>query len=169
MIRTLDEMTVMADGLVAYARGAGEAEEARAVDLGPMLARLCEERGARCDAREAVRVTGRPVALGRAIGNVVDNAIRYGGAARVFLTRDHDHAVVTVEDDGPGVPPDRLAAMFEPFVRGDDSRSADTGGAGLGLAIARTIVAAHGGTILLENRAEGGLRAVVRLPVQGKA
>ncbi|WP_281825536.1 ATP-binding protein [Jannaschia rubra] len=164
MIRTLDEMTVMADGLVAYARGARDAETTRDIDLADLLRRLCGERGAEFDGTEAVAVTGRPVALRRAFGNLVDNAVRYGGSARVHLSRDGPDAVVTVEDDGPGIPPERLAAVLEPFVRGDDSRSAQTGGAGLGLSIAQTIVAAHGGAITLENGAEGGLRATVRLP-----
>lgn len=77
--------------------------------------------------------------------------------------------MVTVEDDGPSIPPERLESMFEPVVRGEDSRNADTGGAGLGLAIARNIVPAHGGTIVLENHAEGGLRPIIRLPVSGQA
>ncbi len=164
MIRTLEEMTVMADGLVAYARGTAEAEPVQDVDLAALLARLCEDRGAPLAVDAPAIVRGRPVALGRAIGNLVDNALRYGGAARVLLSRAASEAVVTVEDNGPGIPEDRLAAVFEPFVRGEDSRSADIGGAGLGLSIARGIVAAHGGDVALENRAEGGLRATVRLP-----
>lgn len=164
MVRTLDEMTVMANGLVAYARGAGEAEAVEHFDLARLLARLCEERGADLKAEAAVAVMARPVALERAVGNLIDNAIRYGGGCRVRLSRDFDAAIITVEDDGPGIPPERLADMFEPFVRGDDSRSVETGGAGLGLSIARAIVTAHGGVIVLENRAEHGLRATIRLP-----
>jgi signal transduction histidine kinase len=113
-------------------------------------------------------VMALPVGLGRAVGNLIDNAIRYGGAAWVRLSRDIGEAIITVEDDGPGIPPGRLAEVFEPFVRGEDSRSAETGGAGLGLSIAHSIVAAHGGAIVLENRAGRGLRAIVRLPVANK-
>ncbi len=164
MIRTLDEMTVMADGLVAFARGVAEAEPAQDVDLADLLERLCRDRGALLAVDAPAIVRGRPVALGRAIGNLVDNALRYGGAARVRLSSHAGETIVTVEDDGPGIPHDRLAAVFEPFVRGEDSRSTDTGGAGLGLSIARGVVAAHGGDVALENRAEGGLRATVRLP-----
>lgn len=164
MIRTLDEMTVMANGLVAYARGAEDAEKAQNVDLAHQLARLCGERGAGFQADASIEVTARPVALGRAFGNLIDNAIRYGGDARVRLSRDATGAVITVEDDGPGIPPERLTSVFEPFIRGDDSRSTETGGAGLGLSIARSIIAAHGGTIALENGGAGGLRAIVRLP-----
>ncbi|MEM7644376.1 MAG: ATP-binding protein [Pseudomonadota bacterium] len=169
MIRTLDEMTVMADGLVAYARGAGDGEALQDVDLGALLDRVCIERGASCDVRDAARVKGRPVALGRAIGNLVDNALHYGGTARATLTHGGSAVTVTIDDDGPGIPEDQLATIFDPFVRGDDSRSPETGGAGLGLAIARDIIAAHGGTVTLENRTKGGLRATVRLPMVEQA
>nr|WP_166433982.1 ATP-binding protein [Roseovarius spongiae] len=165
MIRTLDEMTVMADGLVTYARGAGDAERAQPVNLAGMLSRLCDERGVQFTRGDGATVSGRPVALGRAIGNIVDNAIRYGDGAHVALARDDASAIITIEDEGPGVAPDRLRAVFEPFVRGEDSRSTETGGAGLGLAIARNIVISHGGEISLENRASGGLRATILLPL----
>lgn len=165
MIRTLDEMTVMADGLVAYARGGGEAEPVQEVALAPLLRRLAGDRGAAFEAEAEPTVAGRPVALGRAVGNVLDNAIRYGGAARLRLTADETDAVIVIEDDGPGIPEENLDRMFEPFVRGDQSRNAETGGAGLGLAIARNIVLAHGGTITLANR-PGGLRVTLRLPLR---
>ncbi|MBN2906689.1 MAG: HAMP domain-containing protein [Rhodobacteraceae bacterium] len=164
MIRTLDEMTVMADGLVHYARGAGDGEEPVPLDLAALLDRLCDDRGATLTRAEAAQVQGRPVALGRALGNIIDNAIRYGGAARVRLDRARDGVEVTVEDDGPGIPQERLSDVLEPFVRGEDSRSEETGGAGLGLSIARNIIAAHGGELRLDNRPEGGLRVTVRLP-----
>ncbi len=167
MVRTLDEMTVMADGLVAYARGDAEVEETGPVDLAALLTHLCGERGAALDVAEGATVAGRPVALGRAVGNLIDNAIRYGGAARVRLSREGEAATVSVEDDGPGIAPERLDAMMEPFVRGEASRSAETGGAGLGLSIARQIARAHGGTLTLQNRPGGGLRAALRLPLAG--
>ncbi len=165
MIRTLEDMTVMVNGLVAYARGAGDGEDSEMLDLGALLSRLCDERGVSFLCRRNAYVTGRPVALGRAIGNVVDNARRFGTSAQVALLRDAEAAIITVEDDGPGIPPDRLDAMFEPFVRGDESRNQETGGAGLGLAIARNIIATHGGMITLENMPECGLRATIRLPL----
>lgn len=165
MIRTLDEMTVMADGLVSYAKEGQEAETSEPIELGSLLTRLCEERGATCDADLTVQVTGRRVGLGRAIGNLIDNAKRYGNDAIVTLAQDQQHAIITIDDTGPGIPPDRLDAMFQPFTRGDNSRSLDTGGAGLGLSIARTIIVAHGGRITLENLRKGGLRAEVILPL----
>jgi signal transduction histidine kinase len=169
MVRTLDEMTVMADGLVAYARGQGDAEEVVAVDLAALLGRLCAERGAGFVSTRPATVRGRPVALARAFGNLVDNALRYGSAARVRVDPVEDDAVVTVDDDGPGIPPERIEAMFEPFVRGEASRSLETGGVGLGLAIARAIIRAHGGDVTLANRDDGGLRARILLPLDRTA
>jgi signal transduction histidine kinase len=168
MIRTLDEMTVMADGLVSYAREGQDSEKMVPLNIGALLKPLCADRGAECNITSNIQVAGRRVGLGRAIGNLVDNALRYGDQAKVTLSRDKQHAIVTVEDNGPGIPPDRQNAMFQPFTRGDDSRSLETGGAGLGLSIARTIIIAHGGQVTLENRAEGGLRATVVLPLLGQ-
>ena len=165
MVRTLDEMTVMADGLVAFARGEGDGEERQAIDVSALLKTLCGDRGAEFAATDCPIVMGRPVALKRAIGNLIDNAIRYGNSARVGLSLKGHGAVIRIEDDGPGIPEDRLDSMFEPFVRGDDSRSLETGGAGLGLSIARTIIRSHGGSIVLTNRIGKGLRATVLIPV----
>lgn len=165
MIRTLDEMSVMADGLVSYAKDGQDAEKMAPLDLGLLLKQLCADRGAKCEAAPGVQVVGRRVGLGRGIGNLIDNALRYGNQATVTLSQDKQNATVTIEDNGPGIPTDSLDAMFQPFTRGDDSRSLDTGGAGLGLAIARTVILAHGGRITLENRAAGGLRAIIALPL----
>lgn len=165
MIRTLDDMGVMAEGLVAYAKGSREAEDSQGIDLAAFLTRLCEDRGATLKVESGVTIVGRPVALSRAFGNLIDNALRYGGVARVSLHREKSEAVITITDDGPGIAPERLDTVFEPFVRGEDSRNLETGGAGLGLSICRSIIRAHGGTVRLENAAPKGLRAVVRLPI----
>ncbi|MCG6941064.1 MAG: hypothetical protein LJE69_07415 [Thiohalocapsa sp.] len=116
----------------------------------------------------------RPVALRRALSNLIDNALKYGGAARVQLLelgRDQKPGggggrgrLILIDDDGPGIPEADLERVFEPFLRLETSRSRETGGTGLGLAVARTIVHAHGGTLRLSNRPGGGLRAAVRLP-----
>jgi signal transduction histidine kinase len=165
MVRTLDEMRVMADGLVSYAKDGRDAEDLQPVDLDELLGKLCNDRGARYRGTSGIRIAGRRVGLGRAIGNLIDNALRYGTDAIVTLRRDRQEAVITVDDSGPGIAPDLLDDMFDPFTRGDTSRNSETGGAGLGLAIARTIIVSHGGCIALENRPEGGLRATVKLQV----
>lgn len=167
MIRTLDEMAVMADGLVTYARDSRDAEPVQVIDLANFLAHLCANRGVPFQAETEAQVQARPVALGRAVGNLIDNALRYGKTATVALAATRSEAIITVDDQGPGIPPERLESMFEPFVRGEGSRSSDTGGAGLGLSIARNLVLAHGGSLVLENRKPKGLRATIRLPLTG--
>jgi signal transduction histidine kinase len=101
----------------------------------------------------------------RALRNVIENAVAYGGAAQIRLEDGPGQSRIVVEDGGPGLPEEDLQRVFEPFVRGEGSRSRETGGIGLGLAIARTIMRGHGGDITLENRAEGGLRATLALPL----
>ncbi len=106
------------------------------------------------------------VGLRRAFTNLIDNAVKYGGVARVRLERRDAAIIVEIDDDGPGVPQDRHEDVFMPFYRIDESRNADAGGGvGLGLTIAQTVVHGHGGRIELANRAEGGLRVRLSLPV----
>ncbi len=165
----LDEMEAMIDATLAYLRGETESEPRRAADLAAILETLCD---AAADAGHAVRWTGprqarlvcRPVALKRAFANLIDNAVKHGGGAQVSLDVDADTITVRVEDDGPGIPEEALESVFEPFRRLDESRNRGSGGSGLGLTIARQVVEAHGGTLVLENRAGGGLAATVRLP-----
>ncbi|MFN7169553.1 MAG: ATP-binding protein [Pannonibacter sp.] len=166
IIRTLEDMTVMAESLIAYARGMRDAEPISEIDMAELLSRLCTECGATLSVKDAVMLRGQPVALGRALRNLLDNAGRYGGGARVQLCQRGGMAEVQIDDDGPGIPPERREDLFRPFVRGEASRNTETGGAGLGLAIARSIVERHGGKITLTNRDEGGLRATMLLLAQ---
>ena len=103
--------------------------------------------------------------LKRGVRNLVSNALRYGGTAEITLAREGGEAVIAIEDDGPGIPEDRIAEMLEPFARGEASRNRATGGAGLGLTIARAVAEQHGGRLILANRPQGGLRAQLRLPL----
>ncbi|MFN4100015.1 MAG: ATP-binding protein [Pararhodobacter sp.] len=166
IIRTLEDMTVMAESLIAYARGMRDAEPISDIDMAELLGRLCTDCGAKLSVKDAVLVRGQPVALGRALRNLLDNAARYGGGARVRLSRKAGMAEVQIDDDGPGIPPERREDLFRPFVRGEASRNTETGGAGLGLAIVRSVVERHGGRITLTNRDEGGLRATLLLLAQ---
>ncbi|UOM35321.1 ATP-binding protein [Acuticoccus sp. I52.16.1] len=168
MVRTLDEMRVMADGLLAYGRGEAHEEPRTLVDLAAMLQDQAGG-GILYDGPPCLMIEGRPVALSRAFANLAENARRYGGGGRVRLIDRVAAIHVTVDDDGPGIPEDRLAEVLEPFVRLDASRSSETGGAGLGLSIARTVIRAHGGSLTLENRSEGGLRVTVTLPRDANA
>lgn len=105
----------------------------------------------------------RPVKLGRVVTNLVQNALRHAGQARVSLAQTENGICITVEDDGPGIPPDQIEEVFRPFHRLESSRNRHTGGAGLGLSIVKRSTDRLGGTVSIENRAEGGLRAKVTL------
>ncbi|MEO0681909.1 MAG: ATP-binding protein, partial [Pseudomonadota bacterium] len=106
-------------------------------------------------------------ALRRIVANLADNAVRYGRAAHLGLTTEGAEAVLTVDDEGPGIPPERRALLLEPFTRGEGSRARRTGGAGLGLAVVRSLAEAHGGIVHLGDAPGGGARVTVRLPLFG--
>lgn len=164
----VEEMQAMVEATLEFARGVARAEPAAEIDLAALLGDLVGDVGegkATLAPSRPLLATIRPQALSRALRNLIDNALRYGGVAKVTLDREPGLAVITIADEGPGLPDDQLEAVFEPFVRLEGSRSRDTGGIGLGLAISRTIVRSQGGTVQLRNAAEGGLQAVVRLPV----
>ncbi len=170
----LDELDAMVAATLAFGRDTADAEPAVALDLGSLLRTVLDEAGdARPEAAERLvfegvehfTFHGRSLALKRAFTNLVSNAVKYGGSAHVRLAPPADGMInITVEDDGPGVPPDQLERVFDPFYRIEDSRNRETGGTGLGLPIARNIFRAHGGDVTLGNRAEGGVRATVTLP-----
>jgi signal transduction histidine kinase len=107
---------------------------------------------------------GRPLALKRALRNLVENAVNYGGHAELRVVVTPSDITITVEDDGPGIPEAAIEKVFMPFYRLERSRSRSTGGVGLGLAVARAVIREHGGDITLENRLTGGLRQTVALP-----
>ena len=107
----------------------------------------------------------RGQALRRVLGNLIDNAVKYGGSAEVSARRNQEGALcITVCDRGPGIPEDQLEHVLQPFYRVEGSRNRDTGGAGLGLAIATQLTRAIGGSLQLSNRHGGGLAAIVTLP-----
>jgi signal transduction histidine kinase len=169
MLADLEQMETMIAATLAFAREDANEEPRKPFDLAVLLQDLCDavaDGGGAAAYRGAPTVTyrGRPVALKRVFANLVDNAVKYGGAADVTLTLAEDRVTVTVDDDGPGIPADRMEQVFAPFYRLESSRSRDTGGVGLGLASVRSIVRAHGGEVLLANREEGGLRVTVDLP-----
>ncbi len=164
----VEEMQAMVEATLEFARGVAKAEPTATVDLTSLLDDLVNDVGGdRASFAPAgpLFATIRPQALNRALRNLIDNAVRYGGNAKVILTQERGMAIISIADKGPGLPDDQLDAVFEPFVRFESSRSRDTGGVGLGLAIARTIIQAHGGSVILHNLPEGGLDAVVRLPL----
>ena len=170
MIATLDEMAAMLEDILILARSGRSREEKRPVDLAALADAVVEEYsdlGAEAEMETSERQVAevQPNLVRRAVRNLVDNAVKYGGAARVSVRREGKDALVEVRDKGPGLPPEELVRAAEPFHRAETSRSRDTGGAGLGLAIARAVAESHGGALKLANAEGGGLVATLVLPV----
>jgi signal transduction histidine kinase len=164
----LDEMESMVRGALALFRGLNDEEALEPVDVNLLLDTVrgeFAEMGAdvTVEGRVAAPLSGKPQALKRCITNLVANAVKFGSRARI-LVRDGGRLEISVCDNGPGIPPEELEKVFEPFYRLESSRSRDTGGTGLGLSIARDVAQAHAGTLILRNRAEGGLEARLTLP-----
>lgn len=162
---SVSEMADMVEATLAYAKGVGRDEETALTDLAQLVARSAGSEAVEIQPSEPVSLNLRPRAMARALRNLIDNARRYGGSARVGWRRNGGDVELWVDDDGPGIPKDEIEEVFAPYYRLESSRSRETGGHGLGLSIARSIVLAHGGTLRLVNRAEGGLRAHLTLPV----
>ena len=169
MLKDLDEMEAMIHAAIAYARGDGGGESPVAVDIVSLLEEIrteLTESGRRVGLEGPPRAPseGRPLALKRALRNLVENAVNYGGHADLRVTVTPLDIIITVEDEGPGIPATEIEKVFAPFYRLERSRSRDTGGVGLGLAVARAGIREHGGDITLSNRPTGGLRQTVVLP-----
>lgn len=164
----IDDMQSMLEGYLAFARGEAS-EDAGTLDLAVFLEKLALEAKLRrrrlsTSIEGDPRVHVRPSAFARLLANLVGNAFRYAKKVEVSAVHAGGMLVVTVDDDGPGIPEDRREDVFRPFVRLDDARNQDAGGTGLGLSIARDIARSHGGDIALGDSPLGGLRAVVRVP-----
>ena len=172
IVRDLEEMEAMVAQTLEFMRDASAAEPVQRVDLDALLESLRDDyadmgKSVALEGRAAQPYPGRPMALRRCFANLVDNAIRYGERATLRIEDGARELVVRVLDDGPGMTDAELQKAFEPFFRGEASRSRETGGTGLGLGIARNIARAHGGELTLGNRAGGGLEATLRLPRPG--
>lgn len=170
MFDDLDVMNTMIDSTLAFARDDSREEARRLVDLAVLVGDVCEDvadtggkvsyLGPRC-----IDVPCRP-ALMRRGANLIDNAVKYGAAARVRIDREADRVVIVVDDDGPGIPPEEQERVFAPFYRMEMARDPGKAGVGLGLSVARTIAREHGGDVRLRNRDGGGLGALIELPAE---
>lgn len=164
----IDQMDAMVSQALAFVRGEAALGERVRLDLAALvqsvLDDLAEVGADTAFTGGAAVIEGDPVALRRLVTNLVENAVKFGGGARVGLRREGRFIEVIVSDEGPGLAESELERVLEPFRRADMSRSASSGGFGLGLSVARAIARAHGGDIVLRNRATGGLEATARLP-----
>ena len=173
MLNDLDELEAMVSATLAFGRDAKTTEPVVRLDLAELLQTVLDEA---TDARPEVAdrlvyegpphltMQARPLGLKRALANLVSNAIAYGDGATVRLSERQGMLFIEVDDEGPGIAPQELERVFEPFYRGEPSRNRETGGVGLGLPITRNIVRAHGGDVTLANRPTGGVRATITLP-----
>jgi signal transduction histidine kinase len=177
ILADLDEMEAMLSATLALGRDVSTSEKAAPLDLAALCQTVLDEANDAASepvplsysGPERLSVIARPQALKRALANLVGNAVKYGGAAHLSLhpppeSGSERMVVIDIDDDGPGLPPEMLERAFEPFFRAEESRNRERGGTGLGLTIARNILRAHGGDVVLLNRSEGGLRARVYLP-----
>ena len=170
MSQTIDEMNRMLEDILSLARAGRSTEAAQKVDLSALADAVVEdfiELGSPVEMADSARAVAsvRPQQIRRALRNLIENAIVYGERAHVSVVREDGAIRLVVADDGPGIAEDRMEEMMEPFTRMEGSRNRETGGAGLGLALVRAIMAEHGGALRLANRAGGGLEASLVLPV----
>lgn len=166
--KNLQELQELTEAVLSFAKGAG-LEQKRNVDLAALLESVCTDlddlgEAVEWQAHEPAPFFCRPNEIKRAVRNLVENAVAYGKRAYVRLEQTPEAFLVIVEDEGPGIPQADRARVFEPFVRLESSRNLETGGTGLGLTLVKAIAEGHGGGVVLENRAEGGLRAILSLP-----
>lgn len=174
MLSDLADLEAMVAATLAFGRDTSATEPVGPIDLAELCRTVLDEAGdAKPELAEKFAYAGpahqtiqaRSLSLKRALTNLVTNAANYGGGARVSLAPPTDGIItLTIDDDGPGISPGELEKVFEPFYRVEASRNRETGGTGLGLPITRNILRAHGGDVVLANRAGGGMRAVMTLP-----
>lgn len=169
MLKVVGDMETLIASVLDFTSATFDDEPRRQVDVSALLESLCEDL-AETGAEVAFDPPGPTVCLcrltgiRRALGNIIENAVKYGVRARIRLDPHEDHVTVVVDDDGPGIPEDEMENIFTPYFRLEDTADRDIGGAGLGLGIAQAVIHGHGGTIALRNREEGGLRVEVSLP-----
>ncbi|CAH0495765.1 ATP-binding protein [Novosphingobium sp. CECT 9465] len=169
MTTDLGEMRHMLESLQAFVESGGSRLPPERIDVAVMTQTLIdtaadEGRDATYHGLDSLEIMARPVSLRRALSNLIENALHYAGSVWVTVRRDGAMAEIVFEDDGPGIPPERLDDVLQPFVRLDTARSRDTPGMGLGLPIVSRAIALEGGVLQLRNREQGGLCVTIRLP-----
>ena len=167
----IDEMNAMLEATLLFARDDAHIKPSAIIDISVLLSELCDdfsETGQKVNFHGAEPISCRvqAVSLRRAFSNLIQNALRYGEEASVQLAKKEKQLLITIADRGPGIPPDQREQVFLPFYRLESSRNRETGGTGLGLTIARTIIRRHGGDIQLSDRKGGGLLVSITLPFE---
>jgi signal transduction histidine kinase len=162
-------MESMVHGSLALFRGLDDDETLAPIDINALLATLQSEfteMGAQVsvEGKAFQPLTGKPQALKRCLTNLIANAVKFGVRAKILAEDSGVALIIRVSDDGPGIPPEELERVFEPFYRVESSRNRDTGGTGLGLSIARDVAQAHGGSLMARNLPDGGLEMLLVLP-----
>lgn len=171
MAHTIEDITRTLDDILSLARVGRPTDPLEQTDLGALVGGVVDEyedMGEPVVLAEGPRVAApvRATWLRRALRNLIGNAVRYGESAEASILREGETAVIRIDDRGPGIPDGDIERMLEPFTRGEASRNRATGGAGLGLTIARAIAEQHGARLILSNREGGGLRAELHLPTK---
>lgn len=167
----LDAMQGLVKEGLAYARSLDERTPPQPIELVPMLQALAldaQDMGwtVRVPGTGSARVMGNPSALRRALWNLIENGVKFGGEVELDFACDDDRCEIRVRDHGPGLPEVELEKVFEPFYRTESSRNRETGGTGLGLAITRNLLRSQGGAVSLSNHPQGGLEARISLPAR---
>ena len=170
IIRSVNKMERIASSALDYVRGAARSEEKQNVDLRALIESECsefEELGEQVEfsGAQELHYRCRPIALARAVRNLIENAVKYGSAANVEITKSDTFIEVRITDEGPGLPEEQFEQAFEPFKRLSDARESDQGGFGLGLPIAKAIVQGHDGNLQLKPNTPSGLCAIIQLPL----
>lgn len=171
-INDLDEMEEMISRSLAYFKNENQTYKKTKIDIASLMVATCidyQETGHALTyqgPKENEPLYGDALALKRAFNNIIDNGLKFGEKVNVSLVKDKSEYIIAVTDHGPGIPKDELTKVFQPFYRGEHSRSRTTGGIGLGLAVSKNIINAHGGDIELESRKDKGLTVIITLPVK---
>jgi signal transduction histidine kinase len=170
MTSDMEQMDAMIGATMSFVRDSTKTGERRRLELSSLVQSIADEMSdtgadVTAETRGPVVIEGDPIALRRLVSNLLDNAVKFGERARARVYAEDKTAVIEIDDNGPGLSAADQDKVFEPFYRGEPSRSRETGGAGLGLAVVRSVARAHGGDAALENLPGGGLRARARLPL----